>query len=99
MAGTRQRYSKERHTRLKAGCAAVSVAGFLVGWWGLAVSHDPVASADATPPAASMPTAVLPTSTPGTLPPGATATPTPAAAASTPEPRPTQRARTSRGSR
>lgn len=62
MAGRGRGFTNERHARLKAGVAAVAVAGFAVAWAGFAKSHEdvPGGSGDATAVATASPVGTKP---------------------------------------
>lgn len=62
MAGRGRGFTNERHAPLKAGVAAVAVAGFAVAWAGFAKSHEdvPGGSGDATAVATASPVGTKP---------------------------------------
>ncbi|HMS58946.1 MAG TPA: hypothetical protein PKA49_08835, partial [Tepidiformaceae bacterium] len=62
MAGRGRGFTNERHAPLKAGVAAVAVAGFAVAWAGFAKSHEdvPGGSGDATAVAPAAPIGAKP---------------------------------------
>ena len=65
MAGRGRGFTNERHAPLKAGVAAVAVAGFAVAWAGFAKSHEdvPGGSGDATAVATASPVGATPATT------------------------------------
>ena len=62
MAGRGRGFTNERHAPLKAGVAAVAVAGFAVAWAGFAKSHEdaPGRTGDATAVATASPVGTKP---------------------------------------
>jgi len=65
MAGRGRGFTNERHAPLKAGVAAVAVAGFAVAWAGFAKTHEdvPGGSGDATAVATASPVGATPATT------------------------------------
>lgn len=60
MAGRGRGFTNERHAPLKAGVAAVAVAGFAVAWAGFAKSHEDVPTGDAVATAVASPVGTKP---------------------------------------